>query len=250
MKKSTLFLSVGALLAVVALVTLLALPKQAEMTSAAVARLVPIYQVQESQQKVALTIDAAWGADKTPEILEILAEYDIKATFFLVGRWVREFPENTTAIYKAGHAIGSHSDTHADFTAISDAAILDELQGLESALDELGIPRPTLFRAPYGAYDDRVMKALNGQGYQVIQWTIDTLDWQESRTAEQVIAAVTEKICPGSIILCHNQAETITEYLPVVIEELLSRGYEFVLVSDMLQDGWTTDNNGLLQPAT
>ena len=251
MGKTATTLLLALLLAVAATVMILALPNaDAPASATLVSRLVPIYQVQESEKKVALTIDAAWGADKTPEILDILSEYGVKATFFLVGRWVREYPENTQMIFEAGHEIGNHSDSHPHFSQLSEAGMLDELQSTEAALEQLGVPRPTLFRAPFGEYDDRVMQAIQSQGYAVIQWTVDTLDWQEGRTAEQVLDTVYEKICPGGIILCHNNAETITEYLPQLLEELQSQGYEFVTVSELIKEGWVTDNNGLLQPAS
>ena len=124
-------------------------------------------------------LDAAWGGDKTPEILSILEEKEVPATFFLVGRWVREFPDLTKAIAEAGHTIGSHSDSHPHFCSLSDDQIRKELTDTEKALAELGIPKPALFRPPFGEYDDRVVTVLRDAGYQVIQWSVDTLDWKE-----------------------------------------------------------------------
>ncbi len=143
-------------------------------------RVLPVYGVERTDGAIALTIDAAWGADKTPEILSILKERGITATFFLVGRWVREFPEQAKAIIEAGHLVGSHSDSHAHFCALTNEQIEQELKATEDALITAGAKKPTLFRPPYGEYDDRVVQKLRDLGYQVIQWSIDTLDWKEA----------------------------------------------------------------------
>lgn len=211
-------------------------------------RVLPVYGVERTDSAIALTIDAAWGADKTPEILSILKERGITATFFLVGRWVREFPEQTKAIIEAGHLIGSHSDSHAHFCALSNGQIEQELKATEDALITAGAEKPTLFRPPFGEYDDRVVQKLRDLGYQVIQWSIDTLDWKEGRTAGQVLEVVFRKAAPGSIILCHNNAESIVEYLPSLIDELTSRGYAFVTVGELIYSGFNIDNNGIQHP--
>ncbi|MGI6192180.1 MAG: polysaccharide deacetylase family protein [Christensenellales bacterium] len=211
-------------------------------------RVLPVYGVSRTDSAIALTIDAAWGADKTPEILTILKEKGVKATFFLVGRWVREFPEQTKAIVEAGHLIGSHSDTHAHFCRLSNEQIEKEIRATEDALVSAGAKKPTLFRPPFGEYDDRVVQKLRDLGYQVIQWTIDTLDWKSGRTAGQVLEVVYRKAAPGAIILCHNNADTIVEYLPSLIDELQSRGYEFVTVEELIYTGFNIDNNGIQHP--
>jgi len=211
-------------------------------------RVLPVYGVERSDKAVALTIDAAWGADKTPEILDILKTKGVKATFFLVGRWVREFPDQARAIVAAGHLVGSHSDSHPHFCSLSNDQIAAELKAAEDAIVTIGGQKPVYFRAPFGEYDDRVVQKLRDSGYQVIQWTIDTLDWKEDRTAGQVLEVVFRKIAPGVIILCHNNANSITEYLPALIDELLSEGYTFVTVDQLVYPGFNIDNNGIQHP--
>ena len=250
-KKLLSILALCAALAVAALACTRCGRTGAEATGAnaeSAARILPVYGVDTDEKVVALTIDAAWGADKTPEILEILKEKDVTATFFLVGRWVREFPEETKLIVEAGYPIGSHSDTHAHFCSLSDSDIQKELDATVEALQEVGAPVPTLFRAPYGEYDDRVVTKLRNAGYQVIQWTVDTLDWEEDRTVSQVLEVVSRKVAPGAIILCHNNANTIVDYLPTLIDNLRAEGYSFVTVEDLLYDGFNIDNNGIQHP--
>ena len=211
-------------------------------------RVLPVYGVARTDRAVALTIDAAWGGDKTPEILSILKEKQAPATFFLVGRWIREFPDLTRAIAEAGHVIGSHSDSHPHLCSLSDSQIQTELSETAAALTDLGLPAPTLFRPPFGEYDDRVVTALRSAGYQVIQWSVDTLDWKEERTASQVMETVARKIEPGAILLCHNNANTIAEYLGELIDFLRGEGYTLVSLPELLYDGFSIDNNGVQHP--
>ena len=247
-RKRLWLLLFAALAALLACLLLLFSRRSAPANAEAAARVLPVYGVETDKKVVALTIDAAWGADKTPEILEILEEKQVTATFFLVGRWVREFPEETAMIVASGHPIGSHSDSHAHFCSLTDAQIQEELDATAEALAAAGAKAPTLFRAPYGEYDDRVVTKLRSAGYQVIQWTVDTLDWQEDRTVEQVLEVVARKAAPGAIILCHNNANTIADYLPTLIDNLRAEGYEFVAVEDLLYEGFNIDNNGIQHP--
>ena len=247
-RKRLWLLLFAALVALLVCHLLLFSRRSAPTNAEAAARVLPVYGVETDKKVVALTIDAAWGADKTPEILEILEEKQVTATFFLVGRWVREFPEETAMIVASGHPIGSHSDSHAHFCSLTDAQIQEELDATAEALAAAGAKAPTLFRAPYGEYDDRVVTKLRSAGYQVIQWTVDTLDWQEDRTVEQVLEVVARKAAPGAIILCHNNANTIADYLPTLIDNLRAEGYEFVAVEDLLYEGFNIDNNGIQHP--
>lgn len=247
-RKRLWLLLFAALAALLVCLLLLFSRRSAPANAEAAARVLPVYGVETDKKVVALTIDAAWGADKTPEILEILEEKQVTATFFLVGRWVREFPEETAMIVASGHPIGSHSDSHAHFCSLTDAQIQEELDSTAEALAAVGAKAPTLFRAPYGEYDDRVVTKLRSAGYQVIQWTVDTLDWQEDRTVEQVLEVVARKAAPGAIILCHNNANTIADYLPALIDNLRAEGYEFVAVEDLLYEGFNIDNNGIQHP--
>lgn len=212
---------------------------------AAAHKVLPVYSVERTDRAVALTIDAAWGADKTPEILRILEEHDVKATFFLVGRWVREFPEETKAIVEAGHVIGNHSDGHPEFTKLSDEKMAAELRGLEDAMAPYTEQKIDLIRLPFGDYNDHVIQFLRDASYRPIQWSIDTLDWKEGRTAAQVLEVVNRKAAPGAIILCHNNANTITEYLPILISTLKGQGYTFVTLPELLYDGFEIDVNGM-----
>ena len=141
-------------------------------------RLVPIYSVDTEEKKVALTFDTAWGADKTLQILEILKEYKVNATFFMVGFWVEKYPEMVKAIDEQGIEIGTHSNTHPDMTTISQSQIELELQTSINSIKKITNKDVTLFRAPYGAYNNTLLGITDNMGLKTIQWDVDTLDWK------------------------------------------------------------------------
>lgn len=210
----------------------------------------PVYSVARDDKRIALTIDAAWDDDKTPFILETLAKYNIKATFFLCGFWVEAYPEQVKAIAEAGHEIGNHSMTHPHMTKISEEAMRGEITQLDDMIEELTGKRPTVFRAPYGEYDDKVILTVRSMGIEPIQWDIDTIDWKPERSSQTILDTVLNKLHDGAIILCHNNGYKIEEYLPTLIETALARGYSFVTVDELLIKGETIiDVNGVQKSA-
>ena len=210
----------------------------------------PVYSVSREDKKIALTIDAAWADDKTEFILETLNKYNIKATFFLCGFWAEKYPDIVKRIDAEGHQIGNHTATHPHMNKLSSQQILDELKKYDDILESIIGKRSTLFRAPYGEYNDNVITTVRNAGYEVIQWDIDTVDWREERSAETILNSVLPKLKSGSIILSHNNGFRIEQYLPTLIETALGQGYEFVTVGELLLDGATIiDVNGVQKPA-
>lgn len=156
------------------------LPPVAEYTSAVLTaqtkRELPIYCVQTDEKKVAISFDAAWGADDTDELLQILDDNDVTATFFLCGYWVDKYPEEVEKIAAAGHDLGNHSATHPHMSTLSSEQITQELQGCHEAVKELTGIDMNLFRPPFGEYNDNVIRTAKGNGYYSIQWDVDTLE--------------------------------------------------------------------------
>lgn len=206
----------------------------------------PIYCVSRDDKRIALTIDAAWQDDKTPFILETLNKYDVKATFFLCGFWAEDYPEMVKQIHAAGHQIGNHSATHPHMNSLSAQQIVNELKQFDDLLESITGERSTIFRAPYGEYNDNVINTVRNAGYEVIQWDIDTIDWKEERSADQILDTVLPKLKSGSIILCHNNGYKIEAYLPTLLETALEQGYKFVTIEELLLSGETIiDINGM-----
>lgn len=213
-------------------------------------RQVPVYRVLRDDNVIALTIDAAWNADKTPFILDTLDKYGIKATFFLCGVWVKAYPDVVKEIAARGHEIGNHSLTHPHMNRISAEEIKKEISSLDDEIERLTGTRSKLFRAPFGEYNDTVVSTVRDMGYEIVQWNIDTVDWKEGRTPETILNAVLPKLTSGSIILSHNNGYGIETYLPQLIERAQSDGYRFVTISELLPEGErSVDNNGLCKPA-
>ena len=135
----------------------------------------PIYCVDCEDKKVALSFDAAWGNDDTETLINILKEYDAKATFFVVGAWVDKYPESVKQLSDAGHQIMNHSNTHPYMTKIDSTQKIDELSTCNRKIFEITGVTPTLFRAPYGDYDNATLEATENLGMYTIQWDVETL---------------------------------------------------------------------------
>jgi polysaccharide deacetylase family sporulation protein PdaB len=199
-------------------------------------REVPIYAVDMKEKKLAISFDAAWGADCTPTLLKILKENNIKTTFFLTGIWLKEYPEMVKAIADAGHELGNHSLTHPHCNTLSEEEFIKELKDNEEMIYKLTKKRTRLFRPPFGEYDNNNIKAARKNGYEVIQWSVDSLDWQELGT-EAVVDRILKNAHPGAIMLFHNNAKYTPEALPIILKKLKEDGYKIVPVSDLLIKG-------------
>lgn len=211
-------------------------PTAFESAFSPASRPLPVYNVSTEEKKVAISFDAAWGEEKTDEILKILEDHNVKTTFFLVGYWVDKYPDRVKQIYDAGHEIGNHSNTHPHMSELSSAQISQELSALSDKVEAITGTRPTLFRPPYGDYDDQVVLQARKDGYEVIQWNVDSLDWK-NLGVEPMIKQVTKEINPGDIILFHNNSQYITQALPTILDYIQSQGYEIVPVSELVLEG-------------
>ena len=148
----------------------------AVLTSANSDRKLPIYCVDRDDKKISLSFDAAWGNEDTANILEVLAKHNVKVTFFMTGGWVASYPDDVKAIAAAGHDLGNHSENHKHMSELSLDECTQELQSVHDKVKELTGADMTLFRPPYGDYNNTLIEATKGLGYQCIQWDIDTLD--------------------------------------------------------------------------
>ena len=204
----------------------------------------PIYCVDTEKKECALTFDAAWGADDTDKLIEILNNYNVKATFFIVGEWADKYPEEVKRLSEAGHDIMNHSNTHKYLTQITNSELIDEVEKCSEKIQNLTKNKPDLIRPPYGDYNSDVVKKLKSMGYYTIQWDVDSLDWKDL-SADDIFERVTEKTKNGSIILFHNAAKNTPEALPKIIEKLKEDGFNFKKVSEMIyRDNYYMDNTG------
>ncbi len=198
----------------------------------------PIYSVDTGEKKLALSFDCAWGNDYTDKLLKLLEIHNVKATFFITGDWVDDFPEHVKAIAKAGHDIGNHSENHMYMTQLSPEECLDEIMKVHEKVKRLTGIEMNLFRPPYGDYDNMLIRTAKDQGYYSIQWNVDSLDWKDY-SVERIIKEVTanKNLNNGSIIRMHNGAKYTVDALDFLIEELQDMGYELVPVSELIYTG-------------
>ncbi|MDD3336188.1 MAG: polysaccharide deacetylase family protein [Eubacteriales bacterium] len=202
-------------------------------------RELPVYSVERSDKVISISFDASWGADKTIAILDLLDQYDVKTTFFLVGGWVDKYPDMLKEIAARGHEIGNHSDTHPHMSQLKEQAIKDELRIMSDKVEKLTGVRPTLFRPPYGDYNDRVVQVARAEGYEVVQWSIDSLDWKD-RGTQDIIKQCTYRVDNGDIVLFHNDSNDIVNALPTVLQHYQGLGFKIIPVSEILLQGETT----------
>lgn len=207
-------------------------------------REIPIYYVDRTEKVCALSFDAAWGNEQTETLLDILDEYGVKSTFFLVKQWVDKFPESVEDIARRGHDVGNHSATHPHMSQLSMSGQEEEIAACNDAIEEITGTCPTLFRAPYGEYNNTLVECTREMGMYCVQWNIDSLDWMDP-TADEIVKRIGDNLVPGSIILLHNGATNTPEALPAVIEEIKRQGYEIVPISQILLDGeYDTEHDG------
>lgn len=196
-------------------------------------RKLPIYNVETKEKKIAISFDASWGEDKTDDILKTLDKYNAKATFFVVGAWIDQYPDKLKKMYEKGHEIGNHSNKHPIMTTISKEKIIEEIAATDAKIRSITGQPTTLFRCPSGEYNNLVIETVEATNHFCIQWDADSIDWKE-QGADIEFNRIIEKTRPGSILLFHNQAKYTPENLQRILEYYKAQGYEFVKISDLI----------------
>ena len=204
----------------------------------------PIYCVDKKEKVCSISFDAAWGNEDTEILIKELGDYGVKATFFVVGSWVDKYPESVKQLHDAGHEIMNHSDTHPYMTQISVEKMKQEVTNCDNKIEAITGVKPTLFRPPYGDYNNDVVAAMRDTGHFTIQWDVDSLDWKDL-SAQAIYERVTKKINPGSIVLFHNAAKHTPEALPMILRYLKDNDYKIVPISELIyKENFKVDNTG------
>ena len=197
---------------------------------------------QNASKKIALTFDDGPHPSQTKAILDILDRYGVRATFFMVGVNIENYPEAAKAVISAGHEVGNHTYSHAKIGKMTELEVSRELDACESLLVDILGYEPHLFRPPQGALSDAIEGCSFEHDYRLILWSLDTRDW-EIKDAERIASCVLSNVKGGDIVLMHDYigthsrtAQALEKLLPV----LLFRGYEFVTVSELLDE--TSEN--------
>ncbi|WP_168123600.1 polysaccharide deacetylase family sporulation protein PdaB [Paenibacillus sp. HB172176] len=195
-----------------------------------------IYSVPTDKKVVALTFDISWGDKRAEPILNILKEKNItQATFFVSSVWGQSHPDLVKEIQEDGFEIGSHGHKHENYSKLSDEEIRKQISSAHTILSDITGKQPNLIRLPNGDFDKRVLQIAESMNYTVIQWDTDSLDWMNIGT-DKIIDRVVSRTHPGDIILLHA-SDSVTQThlaLPVIIDQLRAKGYEFVSVSQLI----------------
>lgn len=236
------------LLATAVLLAVLQVPpvRQALVT----ARLYPVYQVATTEKVAALTFDISWGTKTPAPVVEILRQKGLRCTFFLSGPWVLNHPELARLIRDNGHEIGTHGHRHVNYSSLAPGDLVEQLRLAQQSLEQVLGVKARLIRTPNGDYDDLVVRTLKEQGFEVIQWSVDSLDWMNPG-GERIVSRVLQRVHPGAVILMHasDSCRQTVEALPAVIDGLRAQGYRLVTVSELLKLAQPR-GRGPLEPGT
>ena len=237
-------LMAAAMAAVIVVAALAASATGAIEVYGSAARSLPIYNVQRDDNKISISFDCAWGTEYTDAILAALGEAKVRATFFTVQFWAEEHPDYIKKISDAGHEIGTHSATHSYMSRLSETEIRAEMESSVAAIESVTGKTVELFRPPYGDYDNLLIDTVNAMGYYPIQWDVDSLDWKDL-SASDILARITDRVQSGSIILCHNNGLHTAEAVPLVLDALRAKGYEFVPIGELIyRENYRIDATG------
>lgn len=194
-----------------------------------------IRQVPTTHKVVAFTFDDGPHPGTTPELLKVLREKGVKATFFILGRNAEVYGDLLKQVIADGHEIGNHGYSHQFLHQISLEQYLAEVERNELILAQVGV-KPVFFRPPGGGYNDLLVNKLQEKGYTTVMWTVDTRDWSRP-SVSQVVKTASENVKPGSIFLFHDGQDKMPTPQAVgqLIDQFRAQGYQFVTMSELLQ---------------
>jgi polysaccharide deacetylase family sporulation protein PdaB len=212
------------------------IPVQRTWTAAGTAN--PMFYVSTPNRQLSLTFDISWGTQTLPLVLPVLAENNVKATFFLSGPWAQRHPHLVRDIVQASHEIASHGHRHDNLSRFDRAYIANNLSTAHRILVEVSGQTPRFFRPPNGDYDDLVVTTARELGYETVIWSVDSLDWRNPGV-EFIIDRVLKQAFRGAIILFHasDSAQATHLALPRVITGLRAAGYSLVTLGELVAGG-------------
>lgn len=191
------------------------------------------------EKKVALTFDDGPDNSSTKKILEILNRNGVPATFFYIGNQVNSYKETMQATIGGNHMVANHSWSHLRPTSLEMGDFQNELLSCEGALAPY-IEGGKIYRPPYGLVTEDQVAMLESEGYKVIVWSVDSMDWYFD-DSNKIVECVTKTVHPGAIILMHSAGgsknrQATVQALPDIIDKLRQAGYEFVTLQDLLKN--------------
>lgn len=191
------------------------------------------YKGNIDEKVVAFACNVDWGNEYIPPMLEVFQNNNIKITFFVTGKWAEKNPDILRDIYEKGHEIGNHGYNHIDYDKISYEKNKEEIVRSNDIIKNIINFEPIYFAPPSGAYNDNTIRAAKDLNYDIIMWSIDTIDWRDDSNKEKITSRVVDKIHNSAIVLMHPTEETL-KALPNIISSLTNSGYKIGRISDVI----------------
>ncbi|WP_036528761.1 polysaccharide deacetylase family protein [Nocardia sp. CNY236] len=194
-----------------------------------------VHRVDTDAKVVALTLDDG-PTDRTPEVLRVLAEAQVPATFYLNGADLADRPEHGRSIAEAGHEIGNHTYSHRRMVFVTPGTVADEIETTDAEIGKTGYTGPITFRPPYGKKLWTLPRYLADHERVTAMWDVEPDSGKPGVTADDIVAETVDRVRPGSIVLLHvmHGSGASLEAIPRIVAELRSAGYEFVTMSDLM----------------
>ncbi len=191
-----------------------------------------IYQGNTGKKVVAICVNVDWGEEFIPDMLEEFKKGQAQATFFVTGSWAEKNPELLKEMSEAGHSIQNHAYKHVHFSSLSDKEAQAQIKKAEAVIQEIIGQKTRFFAPPYGEQNGRLVKAVGAIGYQLIMWSIDTIDWQKP-SPETIVKRVCNKVHNDAIILMHPTDPSV-KALPDLLNYLQQEGYGMITIDSIL----------------
>lgn len=191
------------------------------------------YQGNLDEKTIAFACNVDWGNEYIPEMLEIFQNNRIRITFFVTGKWAEKNKDVLIDIYNHGHEIGNHGYKHLDYDKLNYDRNREEIEKADLIIKDIIKRNLKYFAPPSGAYNDHTIKASKELGYELIMWSIDTIDWRKDSTRDIIIKRVIDKAHNSAIVLMHPTGETV-KALPEIIIQLTNKGYKIGTISDII----------------
>ncbi|MFA5577715.1 MAG: polysaccharide deacetylase family protein [Tissierellaceae bacterium] len=192
------------------------------------------YQGTIDKKVIAFACNVDWGNDYIPEMLRIFKDNNIRITYFVTGKWAEKNEDLLVSIYEHKHEIGNHGYNHVDYDKLSYEKNHEEILKTHNIVKDVLRIESRYFAPPSGAFNDNTIRASKDLGYELILWSIDTIDWRNDSTKDIIVKRVTEKAHNAAIVLMHPTEETV-KALPEIISYLHQNGYKIGMISDVIK---------------
>lgn len=194
-----------------------------------------VYQGNTGNKVVAITVNVDWGEEYIPAMLEEFKKHEILVTFFVTGQWAEKNPELLKKMSSEGHSIQNHGYKHVHFNSLSEEQAGSQIKKAEEVIYKITNQKTSCFAPPYGEQNQRLLKVANSMKYDLIMWSVDTIDW-EKPAPETIVKRVATKVHNDAIILMHPTEPTL-KALPELLSWLKDEGYEMLTIENIIKPG-------------